>query len=132
RRSRGAPGRPAPPRPRQGSSPRALPHHPPHPRHPGRQGSPAASLEIWRQAAEVSGEDRMSRRRAAEKREVHPDPKFGDNIVTKFMNCLMYEGKKSVAETIVYGAFERIQKRTGQDPIRVLHEALTNVRTAVR
>jgi len=73
----------------------------------------------------------MSRRRAAEKREVHPDPKFGDNIVTKFMNCLMYEGKKSVAETIVYGAFERIQKRTGQDPIRVFHEALTNVRPAV-
>ena len=73
----------------------------------------------------------MSRRRAADKREVHPDPKFGDNIVTKFMNCLMYEGKKSVAETIVYGAFERIQKRTGQDPIRVFHEALTNVRPAV-
>src|ERR1700716_3104650 len=73
----------------------------------------------------------MSLRRAAEKREVHPDPKFGDNIVTKFMNCLMYEGKKSVAETIVYGAFERIQKRTGQDPIRVFHEALTNVRPAV-
>jgi small subunit ribosomal protein S7 len=73
----------------------------------------------------------MSRRRAADKREVHPDPKFGDNIVTKFMNCLMYEGKKSVAETIVYGAFERIQKRSGQDPIRVFHEALTNVRPAV-
>jgi small subunit ribosomal protein S7 len=73
----------------------------------------------------------MSRRRAADKREVHPDPKFGDNIVTKFMNCLMYEGKKSVAETIVYGAFERIQKRTGQDPIRVFHDALGNVRPAV-
>ena len=73
----------------------------------------------------------MSRRRAAEKREVHPDPKFGDNVVTKFMNCLMYEGKKSVAEHIVYGAFDRIQKRTGQDPIRVFHEALTNVRPAV-
>src|SRR5579863_2112902 len=73
----------------------------------------------------------MSRRRAAIKREVLPDPKFGDNIVTKFMNCLMYEGKKSVAERIVYGAFDRIQKRTGQDPIRVFHEALTNVRPAV-
>src|SRR3990170_1232096 len=73
----------------------------------------------------------MSRRRAAVKREVLPDPKFGDAVVTKFMNCLMYEGKKSVAERIVYGAFDRVQKRTGQDPIRVFHEALTNVRPAV-
>ena len=73
----------------------------------------------------------MSRRRAAVKREVHPDPKFGDNVVTKFMNCLMHEGKKSVAENIVYGAFDRIQKRSGQDPIRVFHDALTNVRPAV-
>ena len=73
----------------------------------------------------------MSRRRAADKREVHPDPKFGDLVVTKFMNCLMHEGKKSVAEHIVYGAFDRIQRRSGQDPIRVFHEALTNVRPAV-
>ena len=73
----------------------------------------------------------MSRRRAAVKREVHPDPKFGDAVVTKFMNCLMHEGKKSVAESIVYGAFDRIQKRTGQEPLRVFHEALTNVRPAV-
>src|ERR1700709_429381 len=73
----------------------------------------------------------MSRRRAAVKREVLPDPKFGDAVLTKFMNCLMYEGKKSVAERIVYGAFDRIQKRSGQDPIRVFHDALTNVRPAV-
>ena len=73
----------------------------------------------------------MSRRRAAVKRQVLPDPKFGDEVLTKFMNCLMYEGKKSVAERIVYGAFDRIQKRSGQDPIRVFHEALTNVRPAV-
>ena len=73
----------------------------------------------------------MSRRRAAVKRDVLPDPKFGDAVVTKFMNCLMHEGKKSVAEHIVYGAFDRIQKRSGQDPIRVFHEALTNVRPAV-
>src|SRR5882724_9974580 len=73
----------------------------------------------------------MSRRRAAVKREVHPDPKFGDAVVTKFMNCLMHEGKKSVAERIVYGAFDRIQKRSGQDPIRVFHDALTNVRPSV-
>jgi small subunit ribosomal protein S7 len=73
----------------------------------------------------------MSRRRAAVKREVLPDAKFGDPVVTKFMNCLMYEGKKSVAETIVYGAFDRIARRSGQEPLRVFHEALTNVRPAV-
>src|SRR5256886_14541646 len=73
----------------------------------------------------------MSRRRAAVKRQVLPDPKFGDEVLTKFMNCLMHEGKKSVAERIVYGAFDRIQRRSGQDPIRVFHEALTNVRPAV-
>jgi small subunit ribosomal protein S7 len=73
----------------------------------------------------------MSRRRAAVKREVLPDAKFGDIIVTKFMNCLMYEGKKSVAEHIVYGAFDRISKRSGADPIKIFHDALTNVRPAV-
>src|SRR4029078_11822884 len=73
----------------------------------------------------------MSRRRAAVKREVLPDPKLGDAVLTKFMNCLMYEGKKSVAEKIVYGAIDRIQRRSGQDPIRVFHDALTNVRPAV-
>jgi len=73
----------------------------------------------------------MSRRRAAVKREVLPDAKFGDPVVTKFMNCLMYEGKKSVAERIVYGAFDRISRRSGQDPVHVFHEALTNVRPAV-
>ncbi len=73
----------------------------------------------------------MSRRRAAVKREVLPDAKFGDPIVTKFMNCLMYEGKKSVAETIVYGALDRVSKRSGQDPLRVFHDALGNVRPSV-
>src|SRR5262249_46336174 len=52
-------------------------------------------------------------------------------VLTKFMNCLMYEGKKSVAEGIVYGAFERIAKRSGQDPLRVFHDALGNVKPAV-
>ena len=73
----------------------------------------------------------MSRRRAAVKREVLPDAKFGDAVLTKFMNCLMYEGKKSVAERIVYGALDRIAKRSGQDPLRVFHDALGNVRPAV-
>ncbi len=53
----------------------------------------------------------MSRRHRAEKREIIPDPKFGDVVVTKFMNSVMYEGKKSVAENIVYGAFEIIESR---------------------
>ena len=70
----------------------------------------------------------MSRRHRAEKREVLPDPKFGDLVLSKFMNSLMYAGKKSTAEGIVYGAFDRIQQRGGQDPIRVFHEALDNVK----
>ena len=73
----------------------------------------------------------MSRRRAAIKREVLPDAKFGDAVLTKFMNCLMYEGKKSVAERIVYGALDRIARRSGQEPLRVFHDALGNVRPAV-
>ena len=68
------------------------------------------------------------RRRAAEKREILPDPKFGDVIVGKFVNCLMNEGKKSVAEGIVYNAFDRMQKRTGRNPVELFHDALANVR----
>ena len=70
----------------------------------------------------------MSRRHRAEKREVLPDPKFGDLVLSKFMNSLMYDGKKSIAEGIVYGAFDRVARRGGNDPIRVFHEALDNVR----
>ena len=73
----------------------------------------------------------MSRRRAAERREVLPDPKFGDTVVTRFMNCLMYSGKKSAAESIVYGALDTIQKKTGNDPVKVFHGALENVRPAL-
>jgi len=73
----------------------------------------------------------MSRRRAAERREVLPDAKFGDTTLTRFMNSLMYSGKKSAAESIIYGAFDAIQKRTGQDPIKIFHGALDNVRPAV-
>ena len=73
----------------------------------------------------------MSRRHAAEKREVLPDAKFGDLVLTKFMNCLMFEGKKSAAESIVYGALDKIQSRTSQDPIRIFREALDNVRPAI-
>ena len=70
----------------------------------------------------------MSRRRTADKREILPDPKFGDVVVSKFMNCLMYEGKKSVTESIVYGAFEQIQKKSDGDPVKVFHDALGNVK----
>jgi ribosomal protein S7, bacterial/organelle len=73
----------------------------------------------------------MSRRHRAEKRDVIPDPKFGDIVVTKFMNSLMKDGKKSAAESIVYGAFDIVQSKTKQDPITVFHTALDNIRPAV-
>ena len=70
----------------------------------------------------------MSRRHRAEKREVLPDPKFGDIVLSKFMSNLMYDGKKSVAERIVYGAFDRMEHRAKQDPLKLFHEALGNVK----
>ena len=69
----------------------------------------------------------MSRRHRAEKREINPDPKFGDIVVTKFMNSVMYAGKKSVAERIVYGAFDVVENKTRENPIEVFHAALENV-----
>jgi len=69
----------------------------------------------------------MSRRHRAEKREINPDPKFGDLVVTKFMNAIMYHGKKSTAERIVYGAFDIIENKVRENPIEVFHAALENV-----
>src|SRR5471032_1627050 len=69
----------------------------------------------------------MSRRHAADKREVIPDPKFGNIVVSKFMNAVMYDGKKSVAETIVYGALEMIEGKTKSNPVSVFQQALDNV-----
>ena len=69
----------------------------------------------------------MSRRHSAEKREINPDPKFGDLVVTKFMNAVMYDGKKSTAETIVYSALDQVQARARQEPIALFHQALENV-----
>ena len=66
----------------------------------------------------------MSRRHAAEKREVLPDAKFGSLVVTKFMNTMMYNGKKSVAEQIVYGAFDQMQTKVGGDPVKLFNDAL--------
>ena len=73
----------------------------------------------------------MSRRHAAEKREVLPDAKYGDRVVSKFMNNLMVQGKKSVAERIVYSAFERVQGRLRKEPVEVFHEALDNIKPSV-
>ncbi|CAM5604591.1 30S ribosomal protein S7 [Mesorhizobium sp. UC22_110] len=69
----------------------------------------------------------MSRRHSADKREINPDPKFGDLVITKFMNAVMYDGKKSIAETIVYGALDQVQSKTKQEPVGVFHQALDNV-----
>jgi small subunit ribosomal protein S7 len=66
----------------------------------------------------------MPRRRVAAKREILPDPKFGNQTLAKFMNHIMRDGKKSVAERIVYGALDRVQERTGKDPIEAFEKAL--------
>jgi small subunit ribosomal protein S7 len=73
----------------------------------------------------------MARRRRPEKREVLPDPRFGDVVLTKFMNSVMYEGKKSVAELIVYGALDTIETKLKREPIGVFHDALNNVRPGI-
>jgi len=73
----------------------------------------------------------MSRRHSAEKREVNPDPKFGDLVITKFMNAVMEQGKKSVAERIVYGALDRMQDKGKGDPLQMFRSALENVMPAV-
>jgi small subunit ribosomal protein S7 len=80
---------------------------------------------------EFRTEQDMSRRHSAEKRIVIPDPKFGDLVVTKFMNSIMYEGKKSTAESIVYGAFDIIEARAKASPIEVFRAALENVAPAL-
>lgn len=69
----------------------------------------------------------MSRRHRAEKREITPDPKFGDLVISKFMNNIMLDGKKSAAETIVYGALDTVQAKSSQDPVQMFHQALENV-----
>jgi len=75
----------------------------------------------------------MSRRHRAEKREVLPDPKFGDLVLSRFMNVLMYDGKKSTAESIVYAAMDTLKRKGGanSDPLRLFHEAMDNVKPAV-
>lgn len=73
----------------------------------------------------------MSRRHAAEKRKVLPDPKFGDEVLSKFMNQVMQQGKKSTAERIVYGALDLVEDRVKRDPVEVFHDALEAISPAV-
>ena len=73
----------------------------------------------------------MARRRRPEKREILPDPRFGDVVLSKFMNLVMYEGKKSVAEAIVYSALETIEAKSRREPVGVFHDALANVRPGI-
>ena len=73
----------------------------------------------------------MSRRHAAEKRKVLPDPKFGDVVLTKFINNLMVDGKKITAEKIVYGALDIVESKLGQQGLEVFHQALDNIKPAV-
>ena len=73
----------------------------------------------------------MSRRRRPEKRVILPDPQFGDLVLSKFMNNLMLDGKKSVAERIVYGALETVQAKSKNDPVQMFHDALNNVKPGI-
>jgi small subunit ribosomal protein S7 len=73
----------------------------------------------------------MSRRHRADKREIIPDPKYHNEVVAKFMNSVMYQGKKSVAEKIVYGAFEIIEQKAKQDPLAIFRSALDNVMPSI-
>ena len=95
--------------------------------------SAASAVRCTARSGRSKESDAMSRRRRAVKREILPDPKFGDVVITRFMNALMYDGKKSAAEGIVYGALDVLKKRGGNqaDPVRMFHEALDNVKPAV-
>jgi small subunit ribosomal protein S7 len=73
----------------------------------------------------------MSRRRRPEKREILPDPKFGDIVLSKFMNSVMLDGKKAVAEGIIYSALDVVEQRAKRDPIGVFHDALANVKPGI-
>ena len=73
----------------------------------------------------------MARRRRPEKRIILPDPQYGDEVLSKFMNSVMLDGKKSVAELIVYGAMETVEQRSRKDPLGVFHDALNNVKPGI-
>ena len=73
----------------------------------------------------------MSRRRRPEKRIILPDPRYGDQVLSKFMNSVMYDGKKATAEQIVYGALEVVEAKAKKDPIGLFHDALNNVKPGI-
>jgi small subunit ribosomal protein S7 len=73
----------------------------------------------------------MPRRREVPKREILPDPKFGSVDLSKFMNVIMESGKKAVAERIIYGALEQVEKKAGKDPLEIFNNALNNVKPVV-
>ena len=73
----------------------------------------------------------MARRRRPEKRIILPDPKFGDQVLSKFMNSVMLDGKKAVAEGIVYSALEAVEARAKKDPLQVFHDALNNIKPGI-
>ena len=73
----------------------------------------------------------MSRKRKAPVRKVYPDPKYHSEVISKFINSIMYDGKRSTAEKIVYGAFEVVHKKVGTEPIKVFHEALENIKPSI-
>lgn len=73
----------------------------------------------------------MPRRREVPKREILPDPKYGDQLVTQFVNCMMLEGKKSTAESILYGTLETLESKTGEDAVKVFRKSIENVRPVV-
>lgn len=73
----------------------------------------------------------MARRRRPEKRIILPDPQYGDEVLSKFMNSVMLDGKKSVAELIVYGAMATVEQRSRKDPVGVFHDALNNVKPGI-
>ena len=73
----------------------------------------------------------MSRKHRAQQREVLPDPRYNDIVVTKFINSMMYDGKKSIAEKMVYGAFDLAEKKMGEEGIKIFKKAMSNIKTSV-
>jgi small subunit ribosomal protein S7 len=73
----------------------------------------------------------MPRRRVVQKRDILPDPKFGDKLVAKFINSIMRGGKKSTAESILYKAFDMIQEKTKQDPLKIFKQAVENTKPSL-
>ena len=73
----------------------------------------------------------MARRRRPEKREILPDPVYGDEVLSKFMNSVMLDGKKAVAEGIVYSALQTVEQRAKREPIGVFHDALNNIKPGI-